>query len=120
MKHLPAIPQGPIGAAGDLLGNEALHHPQNVVSELLLVEEVAELVVPLFVLVVIYGQEAIDHPIGVLVVFSQLVPTDLGRPAGEILSIEEELQRRASSGKSVLLENYVTSLNLAIQDFFVL
>ena len=36
----------------------------------------------------------------------------------QILSIEEELQGRASSGKSVLLENYVTSLNLAIQDFF--
>ena len=49
----------------------------------------SKLVVPLLILIVAYGQETIDDPEGILVIFAQLVPPDLGRPPGEILPIEE-------------------------------
>ena len=89
MQHQPAVTKGPPGSALHLLSNESILDTQAIVREDALVKEVAELLVELVVFVVRDLEDAILDPERVLVVDPGILTSDLGRPATQILAIEQ-------------------------------
>src|SRR5262249_5788155 len=89
VEHESAVAPGPARAALALFAEEAVLHPRDVVRELVLEEEVAELLVERLVLVVGDGQDALLDAEGVEVVDAGVEAGDLRRPAVEVLAVEE-------------------------------
>ena len=87
--HHAAVAERPARAAGHLLAHKPVLDPQDVVGELVLVEQVAELAVEFVVLVVGDFQHAVLDAKRVAEVVAQLIALDLRRPAGQVLAVEQ-------------------------------
>ena len=89
MKHETIVAVGPAGTSVHLFADKAVSAPNLVIGVRGLVVEVAELAVKLLPLRVVDGEEAVFHLKGVLVINPQIGACKFGRPAVEILAIEQ-------------------------------
>ena len=87
--HHAAVAKRPARPAGALVAHETVLDPKPIVRVLVLREQVPELAVELGVPVVANLQDTVFHAEGVRVVLAQGVARDLGRPAVEVLTVEQ-------------------------------
>ena len=89
MHHDAGVTVSPPLTTGTLLTHETIFHPQLVVRQLILVEEMTETVVKPVVLIIAHLEQTILHTEGVAIVVTCLIAGDLGRPTGQVLPVEE-------------------------------
>src|SRR5205085_9952116 len=89
VQHHATVAGRPAFATGTLLADKAILDADSIMRELVLVENVAEAAVEIVVLVVRDSHHPIFDAKSVAEVFAQLVSFDFGRPAGQVLAVEE-------------------------------
>ena len=85
----PLLRNAQLGPPGHCFADEPILDAQPVVGKRRLVEQVAELVVELGILVVRYLQDPVLDAESITVVLAQVVAFDLGLPAVQVLAVEE-------------------------------
>src|SRR5687768_1434183 len=89
VQHQAVVTDRPARSTGHLLADEAVFSGQQVIGERVLIEDVAELAVKFWPLVVADFQQAVLDPEGVAEVVSEVMLRELDRPVGEIAAVEQ-------------------------------